>query len=54
MFLLILEDGSLRKTDKVSDDFLAACDDGILDVINLNTEQPLYYFEGEWHEIETQ
>ncbi len=52
MFLLILEDGSIRKTASVSDETLSACDDGYCSVINLNTDQPMDFHKGEWADIE--
>lgn len=52
MFLLILEDGSLRKAKTVSDDDLTMCNDGILGIINLNTDEPMQYHDGDWHDID--
>jgi hypothetical protein len=53
MFLVILESGEIRKAEQVMDEDLDACDDGILDLVNLNNDVPMQYCNGEWHEVET-
>ena len=52
MFLIILEDSEIRLCNTVSNDDLAACDDGIIDIINLNTDKPMQYYNGDWHDID--
>ena len=51
-FLIIFEDGTVRKADYLSNDDFASFDDTITIVINLNSNEPMYYDDG-WHLIES-
>ena len=50
MYLIILEDGEVYKTEDVSKDDLSAVDAGILDVINC--EDMTQYFMDAWRPID--
>ena len=50
VYLIILEDGEVYKTETVSKDDLAAVDMGIVDVINC--EDMTQYFMDAWREID--
>ena len=50
MYLIILEDGEVYKSETVADEDLEAVDAGVLDVINC--EDITQYFMGEWREID--
>ena len=60
IFLYIMEDGYLTISSTFPEEDVAACDDGILDVIDLegsmsdtaSVGQPLQYRGGEWHQID--
>jgi hypothetical protein len=53
MFILIAEDGSMCKIQKVDGDVLQASDDGLVDVVHIEGENPTLYVNGAWTEIET-
>ena len=50
MFLLITEDGEVCRVHDVSEGDFSASDAGLLDIINMTTEQR--WWDGEWHDIE--
>ena len=52
MYLFIFEDDVIKKGVNCSDDDLRACDNGILSIVDLHSENPKEYFGGEWHNIE--
>ena len=49
MYIIITEDRESFKADEIKNDEKIACDQGILDVINIDTMKT--YFEGEWHNL---
>lgn len=51
MYLMILEDDEIRTVRTLSEGDFAACDGGILSIIDLGPENPKEYYEGEWHDI---
>ena len=51
MYLLILEDGEVLKTETLHDEDKEASDHGIMDIIHVSGEHPRQYFQGEFHEI---
>jgi hypothetical protein len=53
MYLIILEDGEIRKTNEIEDDTYQNCDDGVCDLIDISGKEPLGYFQGEWVEIQS-
>lgn len=48
MYLLIFEDGSIKKARTVSGEDLRAVDDGILQIVVLEASGPKEYVDGEW------
>lgn len=50
VYLIILEDGEVYKTETVSEDDLAAVDAGVVDVINC--DDMTQYFMDAWREID--
>lgn len=53
-YIMIFEDGSVKKTAVITDDDLASCDDGILTVVDIT--DPMFakvYFAGDWEDVET-
>jgi len=51
MYLIILEDSEIRRADTISDDDLAACDNGLIDIVDLGGEMPKDYYNGKWNDI---
>jgi len=51
MYIIVFEDGLIRRTATVEDDVLAAADDSFCDVLDVSPEVPLQYVLGEWKEI---
>ena len=51
MYLIIFEDGEIRRTPIVEDDVLQSADDGYCSIINVGPTTPLQYIQGEWQEI---
>lgn len=55
MYLIINEDGEITKTEKIEDKdgIMDAVDGGIFDLVDIDDKNnPIYYYKGEWHEIE--
>lgn len=52
MILLINEDGTMCVCAESTGDMKAAADDGLCDVIDVTSDWPYYWREGEWHKIE--
>ena len=52
MYIIITEFQDIRYAENITDEELAACDDGILDVIDIVGDTPKRYSDGEWHELE--
>jgi hypothetical protein len=49
IYLVIFEDGEVRKTSMLQDEDLQSCDDGVLDVIDItNPKDPVNYVNGMW------
>ncbi|MDT0618439.1 hypothetical protein RM531_08115 [Salinisphaera sp. P385] len=48
MYLLIFEDGSIKKARTVSDDDLSSADDGMIQIVGLEDSGPREYVDGEW------
>jgi hypothetical protein len=54
MYLVISADGSIQKTNSVTEGDLDASEQGLQDVIDISDpEEPTIYIEGDWLEIET-
>lgn len=53
MYLYIFEDCTVKYSTTFEDDDRQACDDRMLDVIDLHTENPKQYYDGEWHNIDS-
>lgn len=51
MYILIFEDGAIRRTETVEADVLAAADDSYCDILDVSGEVPLQYVGGEWTEV---
>ena len=49
-YLLIFEDGELKKTNTITDEDLQSSDDGYIDIVNMDSMSRYLY--GEWVEIE--
>lgn len=54
MYLYVFEDGEIKKGSTFCQGDMDSCDAGILDVIDISGEQPQQYYEGEWHDIQSQ
>lgn len=53
MFLVIFEDGAIRKAEEVSQDDVRSADDGLLDLIDISRpDDPRRYVEGGWHPLD--
>jgi hypothetical protein len=53
MYLFMLDDGEIRRGSVIQEGDLSACDDGILDIVDIsNPDNPLRYFDGKWQELE--
>ena len=52
MYILILEDGEMFKTETLSDGDKEASDAGIMDIICVAGDHPRQYHDGEFHEID--
>ena len=50
MFIIIDEDGTVFKTENLTDDDFLSCENGTLSIINTETQKE-YYRDGEWCEI---
>jgi len=54
MYLLIFEDGSIKKTNEITEDDKNSSEDGYVDIIDIsNQNEPKYFFVGEWKLIPT-
>ena len=51
MYIYIFEDGEVKKGDTFGHGDMDSCDDGILDVIDISGDQPMQYYDNEWHDI---
>lgn len=53
MYLMIFEDGTIRKSSAYSDSEINACDDGYMDLIDIsNPEHLLTYYDSSWISVE--
>ena len=52
MFLLILEDGQIKKMNDASEADKQAADEGMCDIVDISRPDPLCYYNGKWNEIE--
>lgn len=50
-YIIIFEDGTVYKADKVTEEDKQACDNGIISVID--TENMKEYYDGQWLELNT-
>jgi len=55
MFLVILDDGTIKKTKEISKACMEEAENGNVDIIDIsNPLKPLWYYQyGEWTEVET-
>ena len=53
MYIYLFEDGEIRKGTIFNDSESEACDDGILDVIDISGDIPKQYLSGKWHDIDS-
>jgi hypothetical protein len=51
MYIIIFEDGTIRRTETVEADVLSAADDNYCDVLDVTPDVPLQYVQGEWKEL---
>ena len=52
-YLFIFEDGSILMSKSYCDGYLSACDNGLLDIIDItNPLSPSRYIDGEWVTVE--
>ena len=51
MYLIILEDSEIRRASTVTVGDLSACEDGLIDIIDLGSAMPKQYYNGEWNDI---
>ena len=51
MFLIIDEAGTVMRTEGITDNDLSACDDGYISIIDISGNQPVQFFDGDWHGI---
>ena len=55
MHIMIFEDGRLMKSGVIEESELEAADDGAMEIIFIDpddSQNPLQYYNGNWHEIE--
>ena len=52
MYLVIFEDGSIKRTDTISPEDYISVDDGYLQIIDIVGDIPMEYYKGEWTEIQ--
>ena len=53
MFILIFEDGTIRRKFMITDNEINAADDGYISIIDIDiATQPKVYISGEWELIE--
>lgn len=50
-YLVIDEEGSVSITDRVTDDMVNACDEGVMEVICISTPVPVTYYNNKWEEV---
>ena len=50
-YLMIFEDGELKKKNTITDEDLQSSDDGYIDIVDMDSKSR--YFYGEWVDIET-
>lgn len=54
MFLIILEDGEVRKTSEVTSQDKKICDWGYIEIIDItDPEAPTTYYQDKWHKVGT-
>ena len=53
MYLFIFEDMEIKKGTAVMQGDFDAVDAGILDIIDISKEEPLKYYDGKWHDLES-
>jgi len=53
MYLLVFEDGTVKRADDISKEDYTSVDDGYLQIIKIAGDvPPQEYYEGEWMKIE--
>lgn len=52
MYLLIYEDGEIKFADHVEESWLATVDDGLGQIVRIDGDRPMEYWDGEWHLVE--
>lgn len=53
MYIFIFEDGTIVKGDIFTDTDKESIGAGFLDVIDIGENNPKYWLDGEWNELET-
>jgi len=53
MYILIFENGEVKKTATINSNDMIAVDDGILDIIDISGDEPKTYYNGVWHDLES-
>ncbi len=53
MYILIYEDGDVKKSPDFSDESKELCDMGILSCIDIGDAEPLDYYDDDWHPLES-
>lgn len=52
-YIFVFEDQSIRSGESYLKEDLEACDDGLLDIIDISDPTaPLAYFRGEWEKLQ--
>lgn len=51
-FIIILEDSEIMLAEEISDEDIAACEDGVIDIISIRGPVPVQYYSGGWHGID--
>jgi len=52
MYLLIFEDGTVKRADDISKEDYTSVDDGYLQIIDIAGNIPMEYYNGRWDEVE--
>jgi hypothetical protein len=51
MFLIAQEDGTVSKTETISEDDIKQCNNEYISIIDISGNQPVQFFNGDWRGI---
>lgn len=51
MYLILFEDYTVKRKLSITDDDKKACDEGVIDIIDIGGDVPKSYYKGNWHEV---